>query len=334
MPIPSKMVTIELKSKRSKISKLPKSINVASSDNVSSIIAAISKSTGLSIHRLRLTIPNSDQKPESPKSKKDTHLISTNLISSYLVSPTDDTLAVYVKDLGPQIGWRTVFFIEYFGPLLIHPLFFFFQKEIYGFRFEHSRAQQLTFIFVMLHFIKREYETAFVHHFSLDTMPVFNVFKNSAHYWLLSGLNIAYTAYAPYNYCAPDKSAASKFFFGRDYVPLGHVMLWVVTAFWLFCELSNGYCHLILSSLRADGSRTRKIPQGYGFNLVSVPNYFFEILSCFSIFLVSQNWSSLLFLVVSAGQMFIWAVKKHKRYRKEFGEKYPKNRKIIVPYLL
>jgi hypothetical protein len=32
---------------------------------------------------------------------------------------------VILKDLGPQIGWKTVFLIEYFGPILIHYLFFY-----------------------------------------------------------------------------------------------------------------------------------------------------------------------------------------------------------------
>lgn len=326
------MVAIELKTKRGKIGKLPAKVELAPTDPVSKLAGAISKATGLSVHRIRLTIPNTEEKPATPKKKKsDTALDSNAPISNY--STSDTPLVVYVKDLGPQIGWRTVFFIEYFGPLLIHPIFYFFQRSIYGFEFEHSRAQQLTLVLTLLHFIKREYETGFIHHFSLDTMPLFNVFKNSTHYWFLSGLNVAYFVYAPGTYTRSEKSIVSRVLFGRNVVPLGANELWALTAFWLFSELSNGYCHIILSNLRADGSRTRKIPRGYGFELVSVPNYLFEILSCLSIFLINQNWSSLLFTVVSAVQMVIWAIKKHKRYRREFGDKYPKNRKIIVPFI-
>ncbi len=46
-----------------------------------------------------------------------------------------------------------------------------------------------------------------------------------------------------------------------------------------------------------------------------------------------------LFLVVSAAQMTDWALKKHARYHKEFNgengtEKYPANRKAIIPFIL
>jgi very-long-chain enoyl-CoA reductase len=44
-------------------------------------------------------------------------------------------------------------------------------------------------------------------------------------------------------------------------------------------ELSNLLTHLNLRSLRPAGTRTRAIPRGYGFNLVSCPNYFFEAIA-------------------------------------------------------
>lgn len=326
------MVAIDIKPKRGKISKLPTSLDLAPTDKVQDITSAVAKATGLSIHRIRLTIPNTDDKPDdsTKRKKRDIVLESDSPISSFLNQST----TVYVKDLGPQIGWRTVFFIEYFGPLFIHPIFYFLQQPIYGKTFDHSRVQQLAFILTMLHFLKREFETAYVHHFSLATMPLFNVFKNSSHYWFLSGINLAYFIYAPDSYAAEDKSIVSRVLFGRNLVPLNAIQLWILTGIWLFAELSNGYTHLILSSLRADGSKARKIPYGYGFNLVSVPNYFFESLGWFAVLLITQNWSSLLFFTVSTAQMWVWGVKKHRRYIKEFGDKYPKNRKIYIPFIL
>ena len=40
--------------------------------------------------------------------------------------------------------------------------------------------------------------------------------------------------------------------------------------------MSNLHTHLTLRNLRPAGSRKRSVPYGYGFNLVSCPNYFFE----------------------------------------------------------
>lgn len=39
---------------------------------------------------------------------------------------------VYVKDLGPQIGWKTVFLAEYAGPLIVYLLFYTRPELVYG----------------------------------------------------------------------------------------------------------------------------------------------------------------------------------------------------------
>ena len=41
-----------------------------------------------------------------------------------------------------------------------------------------------------------------------------------------------------------------------------------------------------------------------------------------------------IFLVVSVYQMTVWALKKHRNYKKEFGKEYPRNRKAIFPFIL
>ena len=32
--------------------------------------------------------------------------------------------------------------------------------------------------------------------------------------------------------------------------------------------------------------------------------------------------------------MFAWALKKHARYRKEFGKDYPRGRKAMIPFIV
>ncbi|GAO13388.1 uncharacterized protein UV8b_00632 [Ustilaginoidea virens] len=227
---------------------------------------------------------------------------------------------VLVKDLGPQIAWRTVFVIEYFGPILLHlvvvaarPLLF---KDGHG---PMSTSQWLTFAMIVAHFVKREVETLFVHKFSANTMPFFNVFKNSFFYWALSGLLCAVSIYSPNSFAA---RADTPLF---DLVGFG---------LYLFGESANAMVHLYLSSLRSAGGTERKIPSGYGFSLVTCPNYMYEILSWVGIIIVSRDWTVVLFIAIGAAQMYAWAKGKEVAYRKEFADKYKKKRYVILPGLL
>lgn len=174
---------------------------------------------------------------------------------------------------------------------------------------------------MVLHFLKREYETLFVHRFSAATMPAFNIFKNSAHYWILSGFNLAYFLYVPSN------SSTFAWWWPKGLDPeINPAVLYGSIALWLFSEVSNYHTHVTLRNLRpADGSTRRQIPKGYGFDLVTCPNYLFETLAWLAITILSGgNFAALMFLAVAAGQMALWAKKKEMRYRKEFGSAYRK----------
>lgn len=168
------------------------------------------------------------------------------------------------------------------------------------------------------HFVKREYETMFVHKFSLSTMPMFNIFKNSTHYWLLSGLNIAYWIYAPTSYTALSGPVV-------NYMNVAGIILY------LFGEISNFKTHLTLSYLRSPGGTERGIPKGYGFDLVTCPNYLFELVAWTGVALVSKSFATLIFNVIAWAQMHQWAIKKEKALRKEFPDKYKKKKYVLVP---
>ncbi|TCD64037.1 3-oxo-5a-steroid 4- dehydrogenase [Steccherinum ochraceum] len=233
---------------------------------------------------------------------------------------------VTVKDLGPQIGWRTVFLIEYAGPLVIHPIFYYLPKIIYGGSVQHSRVSQYVFAMTMLHFFKRELETVFVHRFSNGTMPFSNVFKNSGHYWVFSGAALAYSVYSP------AYSSSSPFIRGtyRD----DPTFLMACLGIWIFAELSNFSAHMTLRNLRPAGTRKRGIPHGYGFSLVSCPNYFFELLGWAVIAVMTGSYAAYTFLAIAGYIQTVWAIKKHRNYKKEFGNQYPKGRKVIFPFIL
>ena len=257
-------------------------------------------------------------------------------LSAYVEGKTDQ-LEVIFKDLGPQISWKQVFLIEYFGPLLIHPAINF---MVYGNVNGGSVLQNTLMWMVILHFIKRELETLFVHRFSHATMPFLNVFKNSFHYWLLSGFWLAFDIYAPkslYLKFLPAQLQQLQFF---DIARINQLHMWHLfwIMVWLWAEFSNLSTHIILKNLRPAGSRVRKIPHGYGFSApfnLSCPNYYFESLSWFAFCMLCSTYSvgAWVFLLVSSGQMYAWAQKKHKNYLQEFEEYKALKRTPMFPFI-
>lgn len=172
------------------------------------------------------------------------------------------------------------------------------------------------------HFIKRELESMFVHKFSSDTMPVTRLPINCAHYWLLNGLFISYFLFHPL-YMDPKHP---KF------------VLWGMVALFIISELMNGATHIHLANLRPPGTKTRGIPKGWGFDLVSCANYFWEILSWVSFSVLSHTIPSWVFTLFSTYVLKGWAKARHVRYLKDFDgkegrPKYPSSRKALIPFL-
>jgi len=148
---------------------------------------------------------------------------------------------------------------------------------------------------VVLHFVKRDLEAAFVHRFSADTMPLAYVFRNSGHYWALAGLLFGYIIYHP----------------AYSHVKRTKTQTYITLAMYAYTELSNLYTHITLRNLRPAGSRVRQIPHGYGFDWpfggVSCANYFFEIWAWVVIAVWSGSWSILPFFAVAVFIMDRWA---------------------------
>ena len=288
------------------IPRLPDDLSISSTAPASELYTKLAQQSKFSVHQLRVT-KGSDGTPIS--NSGDVSINSTGL---------RDQSTIYVKDLGPQIAWRTVFIVEYIGPLLIHPLVYAIRPYVYPSALkEASQLQTLSCALICLHFLKREIETMFVHRFSAATMPVRNIFKNCAHYWILAGLNIAGWIYAP---SAPTAKTANSI------VPLAGIALFSIGELW------NLYTHLVLRGLRSSGGKERNIPHGFGFRTVTCPNYTSETISWIGMFLASNmSLSVLFFAIVSTGQMMSWAKKKESRYRKEFGDKYKRKSYTMLP---
>ncbi|KAH7075935.1 3-oxo-5-alpha-steroid 4-dehydrogenase-domain-containing protein [Paraphoma chrysanthemicola] len=297
-------ITLVVRPRGRPIKNLPESVTVSPDASAAQIYEAIAKAARFDIHRLRVTkgsdgsaIPNG-----ADMTVHDTGIRNKS--------------AVDVKDLGPQISWRTVFIVEYFGPLVIHPLVYFGRPYIYGTRAPASDLQKLTLLMCVIHFAKREFETLFVHRFSSATMPIRNIYKNSGYYWIISGLNLAYWTYGP-------NSPAAR--------PSNPLLTYAGIALFAIGEICNYFTHITLKNLRRPGSTDRGIPQGLGFNLVTCPNYMFEAIAWIGVALVNWSLSTVIFIILAVGQMGAWAWKKERRYRKEFGDKYKRKRYAILP---
>ncbi|KAI4481425.1 hypothetical protein M0804_009545 [Polistes exclamans] len=229
---------------------------------------------------------------------------------------------LYYKDLGPQIGWKTVFLVEYAGPLIVY--LWLYQRPWLFYGDVVSTKVDCTVncaaICWTIHYAKRLLETLFVHRFSHATMPLRNLFKNCSYYWL-------FAMYVAYHVNHPLYTPPSKLYF---YVGL-------VT--FAFCELGNLFIHLALRDLRPPGSMVRKIPVATGnlwtllFNFVSCPNYTYEIGSWIGFTIMTSCLPAGLFTLAGAYQMTMWALGKHRAYKKEFSQ-YPKVRKAIFPFIL
>lgn len=236
-----------------------------------------------------------------------------------------DGSVLYFKDLGPQIGWATVFLAEYIGPIFVYLIFYISNSCSWIYPDNdgsaHNDVQILACICYVGHYVKRVLETIFIHRFSKATMPIGNLVKNCTYYWGFSALISYFTNHPLYT----EPSTNTQVYIGFSVYMLG--------------ELGNLSTHLAFKNMRPAGTKVRVIPMPNGnpfcflFNLVSCPNYTYEVVSWIGFTVLSQTFFAGLFALVGGGQMLQWAIGKHRNYKKEFKD-YPINRKAMIPFLL
>ncbi|XP_026220084.1 very-long-chain enoyl-CoA reductase [Anabas testudineus] len=240
--------------------------------------------------------------------------------------PVGTTATMYVRDLGPQLGWTMVFLAEYIGPLLTYLLFYFRVPFFYSLRyaFTSSRHPVVTLACAChtFHYAKRLIETIFVHRFSHGTMPLRMIVRNCAYYWGFSAwlaYYINHPLYTPPSY--------------------GDLQVNCALVIFVMCELGNFSIHLALNNLRGDGSRSRRYPKPtknpftWLFFFVSCPNYTYEVGVWVSFTIMTQCMPVALYTLLIFIQMSIWAKGKHKAYSREFKD-YPGLRMAIIPLIL
>nr|CAG4648747.1 EOG090X097L [Polyphemus pediculus] len=234
-----------------------------------------------------------------------------------------DQCQLYLKDLGPQIAYKTVFLLEYAGPLAVYAWIYQRPWLFYG---DDASSQpmngivHIAAICWIAHYAKRILETLFVHRFSHATMPLRNLFRNCGYYWLFAAY-VAYHVNHPL-YTAPCTT--------QSYIALG---------VWTLSEIGNFSIHWALRNLRPVGSKERKVPLPTKdpltqlFKLVSCPNYTYEVSGWIAFTVMTQCIPAGLFALAGFYQMAVWALGKHRAYKKDFPE-YPRGRKAIIPFLL
>jgi len=229
---------------------------------------------------------------------------------------------LYFKDRGLQIGWSTVFMAEYAGPLSVYMWIYTRPWLFYGdipATVGYKPVVNIAAACWSFHYLKRIFETLFVHRFSNATMPITNLFKNCAYYW-------GFAAYVSYHVNHPLYTSPS------ENQVLGGLIAFAI------CELGNLSVHWALRCLRPAGSKVRKIPRATSnpltmlFNFVSCPNYTYEFGAWVSFAVMTQCLPALIFCGAGMYQMTVWALGKHRNYKKEFPD-YPR-RKAILPFLL
>lgn len=192
-------------------------------------------------------------------------------------------------------------------------------------------------VMLLIHFVKRIMETLFVHKYSGHcSAPVAGFI--GTFYALLSLLISVQTSRVPV-----------AFYDGAD------IMLNIGATLFVAGELGNLYHHQLLGAMRepkaqpvpatpttadalsespAAGTSDRYvIPSGGGFDLVTMPHYSFELLAWFGIVACAQQLNVLLVALGMSSYLSGRAVATTRWYEKKFGDKWPKGRRHLVPFL-
>lgn len=273
----------------------------------------------VSIHRKSFKVVDTSAAgaPKSPISGGDgkPKLVTLSGQKSLKELGVKDGQEVVYKDLGPQIGYRTVFLVEYAGPIAFILFYAARPSFLYGVKKAFNSTQVLFITLFAAHFIKRELETIFVHKFSRPTMPMKQIFKNSIYYW-------SFAAFIGYRLCHPMYTAPANFqqsLFGAGFMVAN--------------ELLNLAVHLQLSWMRkGDGDQARQFPGGPLFSLVTCPNYFHEVMSWVGFSIGTNIFSSWFFTLMGLLQMTEWSLKKHRGYVKQ--DPKLKKKKSIIPFVI
>jgi 3-oxo-5-alpha-steroid 4-dehydrogenase 1 len=108
---------------------------------------------------------------------------------------------------------------------------------------------------------------------------------------------------------------------------------------YLFGFTMNVYSDNIIRNLRSKeevqrGEKVYRIPKGGLFKYVTNPSYLTELISFTGFAIATWSVGAVFVLLVSAANLIPRAFQVHKWYKEKFGDEYPKERKVLIPFIL
>ncbi|CAA0079061.1 Uncharacterised protein [BD1-7 clade bacterium] len=101
----------------------------------------------------------------------------------------------------------------------------------------------------------------------------------------------------------------------------------------------NVHSDAIIRNLRSKeeverGDKVYRIPQGGLFRFVTNPSYLTELMSFTGFAIATWSLGAVFVLLVSAANLIPRAFQIHKWYKEKFGDEYPQNRKVLIPFII
>lgn len=187
--------------------------------------------------------------------------------------------------------------------------------------FQFNSQWLILFIGILynIHLLRRIYECIYVHLFSQEEMNIINLLFVWA-YYIFAPLSLHFDML---NYHQTD-------------TPF-YLLILIGCTLFLIGSIIQYHSHIILRALRKhNNDRNYKIPPSHGFfKYVTSPHYFGEIMIYFGFLFMSQfkyPGPILLFTFVFI-TLSSQAKKTDQWYKHHFKDRYPKNRKIIIPFI-
>tara|TARA_B100000767_G_scaffold274580_1_gene308063 strand:- start:3193 stop:3993 length:801 start_codon:yes stop_codon:yes gene_type:complete len=223
----------------------------------------------------------------------------------------------YGVSLSPNMGW---FLMEL--PATLSFVFFYCQGDQ---RFE---AVPLFFLAIwLIHYGNRGFIFPLLMRVAKGAKGSFSIMVVGAG-WLVTTLhgylNAVFISHLS-EHLTPDWFSDPRFLIGMTIYAFGYIM--------------NIHSDTIIRNLRskdevARGDKVYRIPQGGLFKYVSNPSYFTELISFTGFAIATWSLGALFVLAVSAANLIPRAFQVHRWYLEKFPDDYPRDRKVLVPFIV